>query len=133
ARRLVVLVGTLAEPTIFAGQLLDRTGRRGLELRAGIVHAIGTQVLVILERLPGKRVVFLVHAEETSEPDHGEHDVVGLLVQYDVLNHADLVPRGVLDGGADHLLRTNGRGMSASGSHCVAPDDAGPKERVRAS
>src|SRR5690349_522609 len=97
-RELVVLVGArgVSGGAIGARQLVDRVRRRGLELRLGERHHVAVFHLVIVERGPGYRMELLVHAEKPAEADHGEDDVVRLLVEHDVFDLADLLAGRVL-------------------------------------
>src|SRR6185369_1839431 len=88
------------------------------KLLLGVRHDVAVFTLDVVERGPGYRVVLLVHAEKSSEPDHGEDDAVRRLVEHDVFDLADLLARRILHGSPDHLLRANRRCMAGRGWHC---------------
>ena len=57
-------------------------------------------------------MVLLADAEKAAEADDGEHDAVRRLVEHDVLDRADRLAGGVVDGGADDARRGDGVGVS---------------------
>src|SRR5579864_2959308 len=91
-RSLVIVVDAVAElQSIIAGELIDRAGWSRLQLLLRIVHHVGALRFVVFQPRPGDGMVLLGHAEESAETYDGKQDVVGLLVEHDVLDLANFL------------------------------------------
>src|SRR5258708_4640055 len=62
-------------------------------------------------------MIFLPHSQEATEAHDGKHDVIGQLVENDVLDLANLLAGQILDARADYLLRANRVGACSANSH----------------
>src|SRR6185437_3797880 len=118
-RRLVEVVSARPEIAVVLGHVFEPRARRLFEHILGHGHDIAALVGVVIENRPGNRMVFLPHAENTAEAEHGEHDVVRHLVENDVLDMTDLVAGGVVDRGSLHFRGKDGAGVSAWCGHKV--------------
>src|SRR5579871_371237 len=81
-RRFVIVEGAVpVRHGVVGDQSVDRISRRGLELLLRIADDVASLTLVVFQRFPGNRVVFLPHPEKAAEADDGKHYVVGKLVE----------------------------------------------------
>src|SRR5579872_7222132 len=85
-RGLVVVEASIAiSRCVIRDQRIDRVSGSRLELLLAVVDDVAALALVVLQGRPGNRVILLSHPKEAAKADDGEHDVIGRLVQDDVL------------------------------------------------
>src|SRR5262245_22312866 len=96
---------------------LDRVRRSVLQLLRRERDGVAAAVRVVVELAPGHGVVLLADPEHASEADDREQDVVGGLLEHDVLDLADLLSREVVDVRSYCLGGTNCSGVARSSWH----------------
>src|SRR5882724_9342725 len=62
-------------------------------------------------------MIFLTHPQEATETNDCKHDVIGQLVENDILDVSDLVATRVLHARANDCLRANRIGTCSTYSH----------------
>src|ERR1019366_7109737 len=90
--------------------------RRAFQLFLVQIDHVAALLLVVLQGRPRQRMVLFAHAEKTAERHHRIDRATADLVDHDVINVAELVPRLIIDIGALHLIgRDEGSGGNRSG------------------
>src|SRR5688572_19430791 len=130
--RAVVRECAIAErATVALRQRLDRVCGGVLQLLGRERNGVPAAVWIVVELAPGHGVVLLAHPEHAAEAHDSEQDVVGSLLEHDVLDFADLVARLVEDVGPDRLAGADSVRMSRNSWHGSAPPCRNPRLYAR--
>src|SRR5436309_2852511 len=103
-RRSVIIVDLAAPLPIVPVPTITRVLRRPFELLLGDVGAVPPQAGVILEGLPGDRIVVAAEAQEAAKAEHGIGHLTTSLVDHDPLDGPHLLAFGIIDSRAFHFV-----------------------------
>jgi hypothetical protein len=82
---------------------------------------IATEVGVVLQGLPGKRIVVVTDSEKSPEAENSVRNLATLFIDHDPLDRPDLLAVGAVDRGSFDLVTSN-QVTRLSGFHChLAP------------
>src|SRR4051794_2876982 len=117
AGHVVESVGRGPDPPIVLRQFIEIVGRCLFDHVFGHGNDITALVRLIVEHRPRYGRVLLADSQHPAEAECGEHDMVGFLIEDHVLDGANFVTRGVVDGRALHLGREDSFRVAACGGH----------------
>src|SRR4029453_8736683 len=103
-RRAVIIIDLAATLAIFPVPTRTRELRCTFKLLLGDVGPVPTKARVILERLPGDRIVVTADTQEAAEAEHGIGDLAAYLFDHDSLDGTYLLAFGVIDSRAFHFV-----------------------------
>src|SRR5439155_20101773 len=121
-RRAIIIVDMAATRAIFPVPTRARVLRRTFELLLGDVGTVPTKAGVILEGVPGDRIVVAAEAQEAAKAEHSIGHLAAYLFNHDPLNGPNLVAIGVIDSRAFHFVAANeASGLPRFYCHWITP------------